>query len=334
MNAASHPRPLAALIATALLSMVLAAPPAVAKPQPRFAGGDIEILVNGRPAPHYYRAGQHHVLAQKGDRYTLRVWNRSSLRVEAVVSVDGRDVLDGQVADYRSKRGYVIPGHGYVDIDGWRLSGSEAAAFRFGASKDSYAARAGAPSDIGVVGVAFFPEGVMLRLPWPARVLRPRTIPWPDPLTPRAPGLPGLATSLDAAAPSGPSKPAAAKPVLGPPPPPAKPSAKTSVPPPSSAVRPAPTPTAVDRNVAGVGTDFGERITSPVQEVSFVRLDPLEPAEIIVLHYNDRAGLQAIGIDVDAAPAGAVAEGPVRRQPNPFPNTTRTYASPPPGWKR
>ena len=47
--------------------------------------------------------------------------------MEAVVSVDGRDVIDGKPADFRNKRGYLVPAWGSVDIDGFEgFSGSDA----------------------------------------------------------------------------------------------------------------------------------------------------------------------------------------------------------------
>src|SRR6185369_10723862 len=89
---------------------------------------------------------------------TLRILNHTGRRVEAVTSVDGRDAIDGKTADVRSKRGYLVPAWGAVEIDGWRLSRAEVAAFRFSAVADSYADRTGSARDVGVIGVAIFPE--------------------------------------------------------------------------------------------------------------------------------------------------------------------------------
>src|SRR6185503_2691427 len=76
----------------------------------------------------------------------------------AVVSVDGRDVIDGTTADYRNKRGYLISPWDSLTIDGWRISHESAAAFRFSSVADSYAARTGSAREVGVIGVAVFPE--------------------------------------------------------------------------------------------------------------------------------------------------------------------------------
>jgi hypothetical protein len=49
----------------------------------------------------------------------------------------------------------------------------------------------------------------------------------------------------------------------------------------------------------GLGTGFGERVNSPVEEVVFYRQNPVNPAVILGLRYNDRSGLIAMGVDVD-----------------------------------
>ncbi len=146
-------------------SLLLAADSCAASPLPggqplrdRSAGYEMTVLIDGVPAPSYDYAGGTYVLGQLGARYTLRISNHTGLRVEAVASVDGRDAIDGRPADFRGKRGYLIPAWGSVDIDGWRISRSQAAAFRFSSVPDSYAARTGNAREVGVIGVAVFPE--------------------------------------------------------------------------------------------------------------------------------------------------------------------------------
>jgi hypothetical protein len=76
---------------------------------------------------------------------------------EVVVSVDGRDVMDGGPSAL-GKRGYLVDGYSQVTIDGYRLSAGSVAAFRFGSVPRSYAAREGDARDVGVIGVAVFAE--------------------------------------------------------------------------------------------------------------------------------------------------------------------------------
>ena len=148
-------------------SLLLVADSCAASPFPggrplrdRAAGYELTVLVDGVPARTYMHGGETYVLGQLGSRYTLRISNHTGRRIEAVVSVDGRDAIDGKPADWRSKRGYLVPAWGSVDIEGWRISHAQAAAFRFSSVPDSYAARTGSARDVGVIGVAVFPERV------------------------------------------------------------------------------------------------------------------------------------------------------------------------------
>jgi hypothetical protein len=92
-----------------------------------------------------------------GDRYMVRVSNHSGVRIEAVATVDGLDVIDGSDGDV-NKRGYVVAPYDTLDIEGFRESQGSVRAFRFGHVSDSYAARRGKDRNVGVVGVAVFRE--------------------------------------------------------------------------------------------------------------------------------------------------------------------------------
>jgi hypothetical protein len=155
---------------------------ACAAPQPvsaeplraRSGSYELQVVVDGAPAPTYVHAGETYVLGQQGSRYRLRIVNRSARRVEAVVSVDGLDVTDGQAGDFAHKRGYLVPAWGQVELDGWRLSERQAAVFRFAAIEDSYAAKTGRPRNVGVIGVAIFPERSVQPKAMPVQVPAPR----------------------------------------------------------------------------------------------------------------------------------------------------------------
>jgi hypothetical protein len=82
----------------------------------------------------------------------------------------------------------------------------------------------------------------------------------------------------------------------------------------------------------GLGTEFGEAVSSPVHEVEFARADSTRPSTILGARYNDREGLLALGIDVDGV-AACCDEGRLRRTADPFPVVDRGYATPPPGWR-
>jgi hypothetical protein len=70
-------------------------------------------------------------------------------------------------------------------------------------------------------------------------------------------------------------------------------------------------------------------VRSSVHEVSFVRAHPSQPAAILGFRYDDRAGLLAAGVDLDADPRDEVE---LRRTATPFPLSTGRYAQPPRGW--
>ncbi len=111
----------------------------------------------GRQLPTFHHRGRTYVLGARGGRYLLRIHNRSGARIEVVASVDGRDVVDGKPAS-TSKPGDLVQPWGELVIDGFRLSHEAVAAFRFSTVDASYAARMGNARDVGVIGVAVYPE--------------------------------------------------------------------------------------------------------------------------------------------------------------------------------
>lgn len=117
---------------------------------------------SGRPLAGYMVNERLYVLGSGGQRYTILLENTTPVRFEAVVSVDGLDVINGRPAAM-GFRGYIIPAHGQIAIDGFRQDAGHVAAFRFGTVGDSYAAQTGSARNVGVIGVALFSEyGVTL----------------------------------------------------------------------------------------------------------------------------------------------------------------------------
>jgi hypothetical protein len=302
------------LVAMVLGLVACAAPTRNAESRPlrsEVSGYQIEVLVDGHPTQTYWHDGETFVLGRLGDRYTIRVNNRTGRRVEAVVSVDGRDVIDGKPGDFAHKRGYLVPAWGEVEIDGWRLSQWQAAAFRFSSVADSYAGRMGNARNVGVIGVAIFPE----------RVYRPRpvipTLPYRDDY--RAPMGSNRKGSVEDESSSGraaPAQDALADRAESAPAPAAKSAASESM--------------AQRRSRPGLGTEFGEAVSSQIHEVEFVRANQSEPSVVMGLRYNDRPGLIAMGIDVDGCCGPD--ENSLRRSADPFPVSHTRFARPPRGW--
>jgi hypothetical protein len=136
------------LVALALLALVLLtrtdaalADPDGARmrrpPPPPTSRYRVELTDGGsRALPVFAHAGRRYVLGNRGARYGIRLSNPTDSRVEAVVSVDGLDAIDGKTAGF-GKRGYVLgPGADMV-IEGFRTSMDAVATFRFAAVADS-----------------------------------------------------------------------------------------------------------------------------------------------------------------------------------------------------
>lgn len=110
---------------------------------------------DGRRLHVYWHEGRAYVVGKPGNEYQVSLRNRQREEVLAVVSVDGINVITGQTAE-PSQSGYVLSPRGAMDIQGWRRSLSQTAAFYFTSLPDSYAARTDRPGDVGVIGVALF----------------------------------------------------------------------------------------------------------------------------------------------------------------------------------
>ncbi|MEZ4466802.1 MAG: hypothetical protein R3F43_20730 [bacterium] len=98
--------------------------PAYGSPGLSAYGGGFRIgLVNewGQPLATYGNGGETWVEGTLGQRYQVRVDNPTGRRVEAVVTVDGRDVITGDAGSLDT-RGYIIEPYGHVMIDGFRTS--------------------------------------------------------------------------------------------------------------------------------------------------------------------------------------------------------------------
>jgi hypothetical protein len=124
------------------------------------AGGAITVSIRnayGEPLEATHVGDRTYVIGQQGERYTIRIENHTPRSFEAVATVDGLDVMNGRPGSF-ANRGYVIGAWDSLDIDGFRQSEDEVAAFRFAKVRDSYAAQTGDARNVGVIGVAFFAQ--------------------------------------------------------------------------------------------------------------------------------------------------------------------------------
>jgi len=269
----------------------------------------IELLSGDfRALPTFHQGSRTYVMGFIGDRYRVRITNPTPRRVEAVVSVDGLDAIDGKTASFEDKRGYVIGAYGEVTIEGFRTSLDQVATFRFSSVKDSYAGRKGQDRNVGVIGVAFFPE----------RERRERYLPRPVARDDQARGPSAAPPSKASPTPYGGQDPQGRASSA------AAPSAEAKR---ESAGGYAPRPAAPETDRPGLGTEFGERRYSSVHYTSLVRENPTRPSYLVEVRYNDREGLLALGIPVgDARPIAD--DLSLRENADPFPKNR--FASPPP----
>lgn len=249
----------------------------------------------GSSLPIYNYRGKSYVEGTYGNSYAIRVYNHTGRRVEAVVTVDGRDVISGQVGNYRNNRGYVIDPYGSVVIDGFRNSYSSVASFVFTDVGDSYAARMGDASNVGVIGVAIFKEKTYRPAPPPAyRQYENRS----------SNKKQRLGTGYGRSAPS------------------------SSAGAPGSSARGG--SYEMDESaVQGLGTGYGDDTYSPSTSTTFYR-DASRPNVVLSARYDDRQGLYDRGVLPYPNPRPYRYNPPVR--PEPFPETPAFAPAPPPRW--
>ncbi len=305
---------------------------------------DVQVISEtGETAPTYALKGRYYVQGNDNERYTIRVTNPTGNRVEAVVSVDGLDVVDGEDGDLK-KRGYIVPAYGEVRIEGFRTSLADVATFRFSSVDNSYAGKKGKARNVGVIAVAIFEEQApppeqQIIVPEVAR----RPSHWTDDgdeeaanAAPRDRGGGRVAQHNKVKA----DKKAAEAPATT--------ASRAAPPPPTGATggmagapaqprreimedegdyyEPPPTTTVAPRtNRPGLGTEFGESRYSAASYTKFVR-SANRPIAIAELRYNDVSGLAALGIPVQPVPD----EGEImlRETADPFPGDNRFSRAP------
>jgi hypothetical protein len=282
---------------------------------------------NGSTLRSFRHAGESFYLGYNGERYRVRISNHSGERVEAVLSVDGRDAISGRVGDYAEQRGYIVPPHGSIVVDGFRQNLDRVARFRFSDPSSSYSSRMGTPENVGVIGVAFFRERSRpARRPYAYR----REDPWDDWRSDRFGEESSRRRAPSASAPS-PSSPRAADRSAPSSQAERAPSKKSSA---SAGDAGSYGPYREDapsrreyrdeyRSRGRLGTEYGESGWSPVSEVPFQRQNPSRPDSIVKLRYDDEEGLMARGIEVYRRPYWP---SPVAADP--FPRNR--FAPPPP----
>ncbi len=109
-----------------------------------------------------YKNGRPYVVAQKGERYSLRLYNPLPVAVAVNLTVDGLNSISGKPCGIAEGQKWIIDPHGTVTIPGWQVSGGETRRFFFTDKPKSYAKWRGdetgmdLAANCGVIGAAFF----------------------------------------------------------------------------------------------------------------------------------------------------------------------------------
>jgi hypothetical protein len=119
---------------------------------------DLEILVGGRPLEEYYARNKNYVEAIPGAEYEVRVRNPYPYRVAVALSVDGLNTIDARRTSAWNASKWVIEPYSTISISGWQMSSERARHFYFTSEQDSYGAKLGQTSNLGVVSAVFFRE--------------------------------------------------------------------------------------------------------------------------------------------------------------------------------
>ena len=130
---------------------------------------DVQVLVDGQPLEEYAARGRAYVQAIEGSEYAVRVRNPFPFRVAVALSVDGLNSIDAHHTSAWSASKWVIGPYQTIQISGWQVSSERARHFYFTTERDSYGARIGQTSNLGVISAVFFSE----RHPIPVQVTPP-----------------------------------------------------------------------------------------------------------------------------------------------------------------
>ncbi|WP_419621497.1 hypothetical protein [Thiolapillus sp.] len=126
---------------------------------------EIDVISDSRGELHQYPANsgskkrRAYIAVRDGERYSIRVQNRTGERIGVVIAVDGRNIISG--AKSHLKRGeakYVLGPWETAEYDGWRTSRNRVHRFYFTDIGDSYADAWGDHSAMGVIAAAVFRE--------------------------------------------------------------------------------------------------------------------------------------------------------------------------------
>ena len=123
----------------------------------------VEVLVSGEPSREYHARGTTYVEARRGAEYSLRLSNRSGIRVAVALAVDGLNSIDAKTSSAATAAKWVLDPWETITVDGWQTSQDAARRFVFTTEPDSYGAWLGRTDNLGVIEAVVFRERPLAR---------------------------------------------------------------------------------------------------------------------------------------------------------------------------
>lgn len=259
---------------------------------------EVCVLVHGNQVKEYDHFGGVFVEGKKGTEFTIRLKNNTHKRALAVLTIDGKSVIDGAAGSLETSGGYIVEPYSTINVPGWRVNDSSVANFTFANKEHSYAARMGEGVDnVGVIGCAFFYESVIFLTD-----IYTKPNPWQYPTWTSSvnnASCPGVAHDSNTLFRYDNS-------CLN--------DERNTIP--CSATYSA----TKSCSVNNLGTDFGKQSAHSVTTAAFARCP--EPEAVFTLYYDTREGLINRGVNLQPK---------VQVCPSPFPGSARGCPIPP-GW--
>jgi hypothetical protein len=120
----------------------------------------LEILVNGMPAPKFSHKGTTYLEAIKGKEYEIRITNPLGVRIAVALAVDGLNTIDARHTVAAQGQKWVLEPYESIVISGWQTNDRQARRFFFTTEERSYGAWLGQTNDLGIISAVFFKEKI------------------------------------------------------------------------------------------------------------------------------------------------------------------------------
>lgn len=122
----------------------------------------VEIFVNGRSVREFTHIvngePRTFIEGRNGTQYSLKVTNHTGQRILAIASVDGLNVVSGDIGDGFKGRGYIVKPYDSIMIKGFRESDNTVGTFQFTDKDNSYAKEQGGERNVGVISCNILDE--------------------------------------------------------------------------------------------------------------------------------------------------------------------------------